>query len=126
MNIKTDQLVALLGSEAAAQRFADMFLQGLPDQLGQLRKQLADSDWEAASNTAHALKSQCRYLGLDTEADDWLQRLEKDPQDLGARDGFDGLISLMGWPFMLKKKRTKRLTTQPVCPHEPNALPLRW
>lgn len=80
MNINTARLRSLLGSEEAAQKFVSLFRQQLPGQLEALRKSLAESDWETASNTAHGLKSQCRYLGLD-EAADWLQKLENDPKD---------------------------------------------
>ncbi len=78
MNINTEYLRSLLGSEEAAQKFVVMFREQLPGQLQTLRQALSDSDWETASNTAHGLKSQCRYLGLN-EAADLLQRLENDP-----------------------------------------------
>jgi len=79
MEIKTEYLRSLLGSEEAAQKFVNLFRQQLPGQLEALRQALAAGDWETASNTAHGLKSQCRYLSLN-EAADALQRLENDPQ----------------------------------------------
>ncbi|MBC7777046.1 MAG: Hpt domain-containing protein [Phycisphaerae bacterium] len=88
MNINTEHLRSLLGSEEAAQRFVTLFRQQLPQQLESLRQALSESDWDTASNTAHGLKSQCRYLGLD-EAADSLQELENDPkmrQDLSFID----------------------------------------
>lgn len=84
MNINTERLRQLLGSEEAAQRFVTLFRQQLPGQLETLQQALAQEDWETAGNTAHGLKSQCRYLGLD-EAADQLQIIEDNPnaaQDL--------------------------------------------
>jgi len=78
MEIKTAYLRSLLGSEEAAQKFVNLFRQQMPGQIELLRKALVEGDWETASNTAHGLKSQCRYLGLD-EAADFLQELENNP-----------------------------------------------
>lgn len=79
MNINTERLLNLLGSETAVQRFVEMFHQQWPGQLSALRKALAEKDWETASHEAHALKSQCRYLGLDEWADT-LQQIETEPE----------------------------------------------
>ncbi len=79
MNINTEHLRSLLGSEEAAQKFVNLFRQQLPGQLQALRQAFAEGDWETASNTAHGLKSQCRYLGLD-DAADLLQGLENNPK----------------------------------------------
>ncbi|MFN0175854.1 MAG: Hpt domain-containing protein [Saprospiraceae bacterium] len=78
MDINTEYLRSLLGSEEAAQKFIIMFREQLPGQLETLRQALAVGDWETASNTAHGLKSQCRYLGLD-EAAELLQEMENNP-----------------------------------------------
>ncbi len=93
MNIQTERLRNLLGSEAAAQKFVDLFRAQLPAQLQALRDALAERDWETVSNTAHGLKSQCRYLGLDETAD-WLQALENAPEagyDLSQLDAWEGV-----------------------------------
>ncbi|MFN0034745.1 MAG: Hpt domain-containing protein [Saprospiraceae bacterium] len=78
MTIQTERLRALLGSEEAAQKFVTLFRQHWPGQMETLRQSLANGDWETASNTAHGLKSQCRYLGLDDWADTF-QKLEDNP-----------------------------------------------
>ncbi|MBL7806741.1 MAG: Hpt domain-containing protein [Saprospiraceae bacterium] len=78
MTLNTEKLVSLLGSEDAARRFVEMFRQQWPEQFATLKQALADADWENASNTAHSLKSQCRYLGLDTLAET-LQNIENQP-----------------------------------------------
>lgn len=91
MSIQTERLRDLLGSEAAAQKFVDLFRAQLPAQLQALRNALAEGDWETASNTAHGLKSQCRYLGLDETAD-WFQALEDAPEagyDLSQLDALE-------------------------------------
>lgn len=78
MNINTEQLRSLLGSEEAARKFVILFRQQLPGQLEALRQALAEQDWASAGIVAHGLKSQCRYLGLDVAADT-LQKVENDP-----------------------------------------------
>ncbi|MBL7828983.1 MAG: Hpt domain-containing protein [Saprospiraceae bacterium] len=78
MKINTQRLVELLGSEEAAQRFVQMFLEKLPEQTSILKNAMDMKDWETASNLAHTIKSQCRYLGLDQLADE-LQLLENNP-----------------------------------------------
>lgn len=80
MNINTELLRKLLGSEEAAQRFVNLFVQQLPGQLDALSQAYTDQDWETLSNTAHGLKSQCKYLGLE-EAADLLQKIENDPSE---------------------------------------------
>lgn len=79
MQINTDRLQQLLGSEEAARRFVKMFEENLPMQVAALREALSSGNWETASNTAHGLKSQCRYLGLDHWADA-LQKIENNPE----------------------------------------------
>lgn len=94
MNIHTERLRNLLGSEEAAQKFVNLFRQQLPGQLDALQNALTAGDWETAGNVAHGLKSQCRYMGLDAAAD-LLQQLENDPsgfnKDLpNLKNLFDG------------------------------------
>ena len=78
MKIKTQKLRELLGSEEAVQRFIDLFRQQLPAYLESLRKASVQADWETLSLSAHALKSQCRYLGLE-DAANYLEQLEHQP-----------------------------------------------
>jgi HPt (histidine-containing phosphotransfer) domain-containing protein len=80
MNINTEHLRSLLGSEEAAQRFVTLFQQQLPGQLDALRLAFEKQDWETLCNTAHGLKSQCRYMSLE-EAADLLQKLENAPSE---------------------------------------------
>lgn len=59
------RLRELMGGDAEmAGRFVDLFREEAPRQLDELQNQLEQEEWIALSNTAHALKSQCRYLGL--------------------------------------------------------------
>jgi HPt (histidine-containing phosphotransfer) domain-containing protein len=78
MNIKTEQLKTLLGSEDAALRFVNMFLEQLPAQMATLHQSQAAGDLDTLQLTAHGLKSPCRYLGLD-DAADLLQKMENEP-----------------------------------------------
>lgn len=84
MKYNTEHLRNLLGSEASAQKFVALFEQQLPVQMETLRQSFSNADWETASNVAHALKSQCRYMGLDDVAA-LLQQLEDNPQDPQAK-----------------------------------------
>ena len=79
MKINTYKLHQLLGSEEAVQRFVVLFREQLPVYLESLRKALAQKDWETASLSAHALKSQCRYMGLE-EVAIYLERIEENPE----------------------------------------------
>lgn len=78
MNINTDRLCRLLGSEEAAQKFVTLFLQQLPGQLEDLQQAISAKDWASAGNLAHGLKSQCRYMSLDAAAD-LLEQIESTP-----------------------------------------------
>ncbi|MCC7466754.1 MAG: Hpt domain-containing protein [Saprospiraceae bacterium] len=80
MELHSDKLMELLGSEEAAQRVINMFKQHWPAQLAELENALASEDWETAENSAHAMKSQCRYLGL-TDVADLLQSIENQPKN---------------------------------------------
>jgi len=83
MKYNTERLRSLLGSEEAAQKFVALFQQQLPEQMETLRRSLSDADWDTASNVAHALKSQFRYVAMDDVAA-LLQLLEDDPQNSQA------------------------------------------
>lgn len=80
MRYNTNRLRSLFGSEEAAQKFVALFEQQLPAQMETLRQSLSNADWEAASNVAHALKSQFRYMDMD-DAANLLQQIEDSPQD---------------------------------------------
>lgn len=72
-------LRALLGNDdALVARFVGIFKNQTPDQMAALRSFWENSDWENTANTAHAIKSQCRYLGLETEAA-LCQHIENEP-----------------------------------------------
>lgn len=79
MKIQTQKLRQLLGTEEAVQRFVDLFRQQLPDYLDALNNASAEKDWETVSISAHALKSQCNYLGLE-EAARYMESLEHQPE----------------------------------------------
>ena len=85
MNLNTERLRSLLGSEEAAQRFVTLFQQQLPGQLEALRQAFENQDWETLGNTAHGLKSQCRYISLE-EVADLLQKLENAPSETNQAD----------------------------------------
>ena len=60
----------LNGNEKMINRFIEIFKTQTPEQLATLVNAVAIEDWPQASITAHAIKSQCRYLGLDEIAED--------------------------------------------------------
>lgn len=62
-------LRSLLGhDDALVARFVGIFKSQTPDQMAALRAFWENGDWENTANTAHAIKSQCRYFGLEAEA----------------------------------------------------------
>jgi len=64
--IDRTKLNALLGDDPKmVQRFVDIFTAQTPEQLLQLKKSVINKEWDMASITAHTIKSQCEYLGLE-------------------------------------------------------------
>ncbi len=56
------------GDEKMAEKFLGIFKSQTPEQLAQLKSDLKENNWEQVSITAHAIKSQCKYLGLEKTA----------------------------------------------------------
>ncbi len=57
------------GNEKMVNRFIDIFKTQTPIQLETLSNAVSKNDWSQASISAHAIKSQCNYLGLDDIAE---------------------------------------------------------
>ena len=55
----------LANDKKKVQQFLDIFKTQTPEQLKSLKKNVVKKDWEQISITAHAIKSQCQYLGLE-------------------------------------------------------------
>ena len=58
----------LANDEKRVQRYLDIFKLQTPEQLKQIKDSLIDNNLEQVSITAHNIKSQCRFLGLDEMA----------------------------------------------------------
>lgn len=67
--IDLTHLKSLLGNDEMAARFLHIFREQAPIQMAQLSQCAEAGDLEGASIAAHGLKSQLRYLGLETEAE---------------------------------------------------------
>jgi HPt (histidine-containing phosphotransfer) domain-containing protein len=68
--IDRTKLEALLGNdENMVQRFLEIFKTQTSTQLKLLRSSIGTHNWEQTSITAHAIKIQCRYLGLENIAE---------------------------------------------------------
>jgi HPt (histidine-containing phosphotransfer) domain-containing protein len=94
-------LRALLGNDDALMaRFVGIFKNQTPDQMAALRHFWENGDWENAANTAHAIKSQCRYFGLETEAA-LCQQIENAPADPEAA----------AWLTELEQRMVRALTS---------------
>ena len=64
--IDRTKLESLLGgNKKTVERFLDIFKSLTPKQLRMLKSDISNKNWDKASITAHAIKSQCKYLGLD-------------------------------------------------------------
>ena len=57
------------GDQAMVHKFIDIFYNQTPQQIKDLLFNTSENNWESVSITAHAIKSQCRYLGLDDLAE---------------------------------------------------------
>ena len=67
--IQKQKLIDLMGGdESMANRFIDLFKSQVPGELNTLDNQVRERDFEGASVTAHGIKSQCGYLGLEEAA----------------------------------------------------------
>ena len=72
--IDLDKLKSFMtNDEKRVQQFLDIFKTQTPQQLKQLKVAIETEDFETISITAHAIKSQCRYLGLEISARTALQ-----------------------------------------------------
>ena len=88
--IDRTKLEALLGhDEKMVEKFLDIFKSQTPDQLNLLIKSVSENNWDQASITAHAIKSQCRYLGLEDIAElaFKIEQLTEENNELGLIPG---------------------------------------
>ncbi len=61
-----DRLRNLLGNDKQiVSRFLDLYIEKVPALVDKLGKQISDEDIEGVGITAHEIKSQSAYLGLD-------------------------------------------------------------
>lgn len=82
------------GDEAMVHRFIEIFKTQTPVQLDQLFELVTEKNWSDASITAHAIKSQCSYLGLDdiVEHANKIEKLTEKKEHLNL---IPGLVSLL-------------------------------
>jgi HPt (histidine-containing phosphotransfer) domain-containing protein len=57
------------GDEKLVNNFVTIFRNQTPQQLAEIKILLTNEAWEELSNTAHSLKTQFSYMGLDDFAD---------------------------------------------------------
>jgi len=90
--IDRTKLEKLLGGDAKmVQRFLDIFKLQTPQQLNLLNEAITNKNWDLASNTAHAIKSQCKYLGLDEMAE-FASKIEQLTEEKKQLDLTPGLV----------------------------------
>jgi HPt (histidine-containing phosphotransfer) domain-containing protein len=95
--IDRTKLEALLGNdEKMVEKFLNIFKSQTPDQLNLLIKSVAENNWDQASITAHAIKSQCRYLGLEDIAElaFKIEQLTEENNELGLIPGLVAQLEL--------------------------------
>ena len=64
------KLKKLLGNdEKMVAQFLDIFKKETPKQLSELRRAIENKNWDSASNIAHGIKSQVKYLDLKAIAE---------------------------------------------------------
>jgi HPt (histidine-containing phosphotransfer) domain-containing protein len=50
-------------------KYINMFLNGAPQIMTQIRQQLEASDWKALKTSSHSLKTQLKYMGVASAVD---------------------------------------------------------
>lgn len=64
--INLDKISNLLGNDKQiVSRFLDLYIEKVPHLINKLGDELSNNDYTAAGITAHEIKSQSAYLGLD-------------------------------------------------------------
>ncbi len=89
---KLEQMLG--GNKEMAQKFLSIFKEQTPTQLIEMRTAIASDDWDQASITAHAIKSQCKYLGLAELAEQALriEKLAESKEQLSLLPGLGALL----------------------------------
>lgn len=91
--IDRSKLETLLGGNPQmVQRFLDIFKCQTPEQLKLLKDSVAEKNWDQASITAHAIKSQCNYLGLE-EIAEFAYKIEQLTEKKQQLDLTPGLVA---------------------------------
>ncbi|MFZ1748668.1 MAG: Hpt domain-containing protein [Saprospiraceae bacterium] len=91
--IDRTRLESLLASDPKlVTKFLSIFKNQTPDQLNTLSVAVADGNWDQASITAHAIKSQCKYVGLD-ELADFAQNIEQLTEEKHLLHLIPGLVA---------------------------------
>ena len=93
--IDRTKLETLLGgNETMVQQFLEIFKSQTPKQLSLLEQSITHKNWSQASITAHAIKSQCKYLGLEEIAEHAL-KIEQLTEEEKQLDLIPGLAVLL-------------------------------
>jgi len=79
------------GDEELIKKFVAVFQAEIPKLVAGLESATASGDWDEVSNTAHIMKSQLAYAGLETEAQLAL-RIEKNAERRLEVEGLPGLV----------------------------------
>lgn len=90
--IDRTKLESLLGGdEKMVLRFLDIFKTQTPEQLDQLKDSINNKNWDQVSITAHSIKNQCKYLGLD-EIASLASNIEQLAEEKTQLDLLSGLV----------------------------------
>jgi HPt (histidine-containing phosphotransfer) domain-containing protein len=88
--IDRSKLQSLLSNDQnMVQRFLNIFKSETPSQLKILKSAVLEKNWELVSITAHGIKNQCLYLGLDEIAQlaYKIEQLSEQNNELGLTPG---------------------------------------
>jgi HPt (histidine-containing phosphotransfer) domain-containing protein len=100
MNAKVDFtfIRQMMGNDdKVVQKFLTIFKDQCPRQLLELKAYYAGQSWVELSNVAHSLKTQFKYLSVDTLADQAYEieiRADQLPHTLSQRDELGSIIQL--------------------------------
>ena len=91
--IDRNKLKAMLGNDdTAVERFINIFKKQIPVQLELIKHSISKMDWAQVAITAHAIKSQCSYLSLETIVEQALE-IERIADEGKQLDLLPGLVA---------------------------------
>ena len=82
------------GDPVKMSKYINMFLSAAPQSLAQIRQQTDASDWKGLKTSSHSLKTQLKYMGVNS-AVDIAFNIEQNCAELKDLDQIPGLVAAL-------------------------------